>query len=180
MIGTLIDILSWIALVAGAVFYVVGAIGIVRMPDVFTRVHAAGVSDTLGLGLLTIGMLLQAGLTLVAVKLLFIILIVWTTGAIATHALTRAALHDGVMPLLAGPGGRLSPTRVFDLFPELKVRIATPTSSETMDELPKELGRSDKEDTLRKRASALGIDGDDAAPAERAEAGTASTAKKGG
>ena len=52
-----------------------------------------------------IGLMLQAGLTLVTVKLVFIVLIVWTTGAVATHALARAALHDGLHPLLTGPDG---------------------------------------------------------------------------
>lgn len=158
MIGTLVDILSWALLVTGAAFYVIGAIGIARMPDVFTRIHAASVSDVMGLGLMTVGMILQAGFTLVAVKLVFIILIVWVTGAVATHALARAALHDGVWPLLAGPDGRLKPTDVIELFPELHVRIVTPTRSETMDERSEEGEGGDDEESLRRQAEALGID----------------------
>ena len=51
-----LDILGWAALVAGGFFCFVGALGLNRMPDVFTRMHAASVSDTLGVGFLTIGM----------------------------------------------------------------------------------------------------------------------------
>ena len=87
-----IDLLSWAALLGGGFFYVVGAIGLNRMPDIFTRMHAVSVSETLGVGLMVLGMLLQAGFTLVAVKLIIILLVMWTTGAVATHALARAAL----------------------------------------------------------------------------------------
>jgi len=104
-----IDVLSWIALVAGGFFFVVGAIGLNRMPDVFTRMHATSVSDTLGAGLLITGMVLQAGPTLVAVKLIFILLVLFMTGPIATHALAQAALHDDLEPLIADQKGRLKP-----------------------------------------------------------------------
>ena len=104
-----IDVLSWIALVAGGFFFVVGAIGLNRMPDVFTRMHATSVSDTLGAGLLITGMVLQAGPTLVAVKLIFILLVLFMTGPIATHALAQAALQDQVDPLIADQKGRLKP-----------------------------------------------------------------------
>jgi multicomponent Na+:H+ antiporter subunit G len=108
MIDTAIDMVSWAALVAGGGFYVVGAIGLNRMPDVFTRMHAVSVGDTLGAGLLVFGMMLQAGPTLVAAKLALIILALLFTGSVATHALARAALHDGIKPVLAGDGGELS------------------------------------------------------------------------
>lgn len=105
----IIDVLSWLALIAGGFFFVVGAIGLNRMPDVFTRIHATSVSDTLGVGLLIAGMLLQAGPTLVAVKLIFILLVLFMTGPIASHALAQAALHDDLKPLIADQKGRLTP-----------------------------------------------------------------------
>jgi len=108
MIDTVIDMVSWAALTVGGGFYIVGAIGLNRMPDVFTRMHAVSVGDTLGAGLLVLGMILQAGPTLVAAKLALIILALLFTGSVATHALARAALHDGVRPVLAGDGGELS------------------------------------------------------------------------
>ena len=129
-----IDLLSWAALLGGGFFYVVGAIGLNRMPDIFTRMHAVSVSETLGVGLLTLGRLLQAGITPVAVKLIIILLVMWTTGAVATHALARAALHDGEKPLLADETGALVATDPVSLFPELGVRLATPLKSEIVEE----------------------------------------------
>ena len=107
MIETVIDIASWAALSIGGFFYVVGAIGLNRMPDVFTRMHAVSVGDTLGAGLLVLGMLLQAGPTLVGAKLVLIILALLFTGSVATHALARAALQDGIKPVVAGADGAL-------------------------------------------------------------------------
>jgi multicomponent Na+:H+ antiporter subunit G len=132
--GQVIDLLSWAALVSGGFFYVVGAIGLNRMPDIFTRMHAVSVSETLGVGLMMLGMLLQAGPTLVAVKLIMIVLVMWTAGAVATHALARAALHDGEKPLLADETGALVATDPVSLFPELGVRLATPLKSEIVEE----------------------------------------------
>jgi monovalent cation/proton antiporter MnhG/PhaG subunit len=105
----LIDTLSWAALVAGSFFVIIGAVGLNRMPDVFSRMHATSVSDTLGVGLLIAGMVLQAGPTLVAVKLIFILLVLLMTGPIATHALAQAALQDKLDPLIADQNGRLTP-----------------------------------------------------------------------
>ncbi len=134
--GVVVDTLSFLALAAGGAFYVIGAIGMNRMPEVFTRMHAVSVSDTLGVGLLVLGMLLQAGVTLVAAKLIFIVLALWTSGAVATHALARAALHDGDRPLLAGAGDQLEHADPVALFPELAERLAAPLTSETPEEEP--------------------------------------------
>jgi multicomponent Na+:H+ antiporter subunit G len=97
-----LDLASWACLVAGGFFCVVGGLGLVRMPDLYTRMHAASVTDTLGAGLVLLGLLLQAGLTLVGVKLVIIGLLVFFTSPAATHALAKAALARGVQPLLAG------------------------------------------------------------------------------
>lgn len=135
MMETALDILSWIALTTGGVFYVIGAIGLNRMPEVFTRMHAVSVGETLGLALLVFGMLLQAGFTLVAVKLIFIVIALWTGGAVATHALARAALHAGEWPLLADAEGRLARTEPVSIFPELRERLEAPLVSETLQEV---------------------------------------------
>lgn len=95
------QIVGSILILAGSFFFVVGAVGIYRMPDVFTRMHAAGISDTVGAGLLLVGMMLWAGLTLVSVKLAIILGVVLFTSPIATHALAQAALHAGIEPILA-------------------------------------------------------------------------------
>jgi len=96
-----IDILSWLCLVSGGFFSVVGAVGLLRMPDFFTRMHAASVTDTLGVGLLLLGLMLQAGLTLIAVKLALLGLLIFFASPTAAHALAKAALARGPAPLLA-------------------------------------------------------------------------------
>jgi multicomponent Na+:H+ antiporter subunit G len=93
-----LDIASWILLVAGGLFCVVGSIGLIRLPDVFARLHGASVSDTLGVGFLILGMALQAGFTLVTLKLFVILFLIGLTSPVATHALAQAALHAGVRP----------------------------------------------------------------------------------
>jgi multicomponent Na+:H+ antiporter subunit G len=134
--SAVLDVFSWAALLGGSFFYVVGAIGLNRMPDIFTRMHAVSVSETLGAGLMIFGMLLQAGFTLVAVKLIIIMVVMMWTGAVAAHALARAALHDGEMPLLIDKAGALVRTDPVSLFPELGVRLAAPLSSEIVEEAP--------------------------------------------
>ena len=101
MIETALDIASWALILAGSYFVLVGAIGLVRMPEVYTRMHAASVMDTLGIGLLFAGLMVQAGVGLVTLKLLFILVLFFFMGPVATHALAQAALHAGVKPQLA-------------------------------------------------------------------------------
>ena len=93
-----LDILSWVALLAGAGFVLVGGIGILRMPDLYTRMHAASLTDTLGTLLLLLGIMLQAGLTLATIKLAAIAVFLLLTGPTATYALANAALLSGVQP----------------------------------------------------------------------------------
>ena len=119
MTQLLIEIASWLLIVAGSFFTLVGALGLVRMPEVFTRMHAASVIDTLGVGLLILGMILQAGLSLVTLKLLILLALFFFIAPVVTHALARACLHEGIEPLLAEdrrpkakpPGGRRSRRR---------------------------------------------------------------------
>lgn len=106
----LADILAWGFILTGAFFTMVGALGLLRMPDIYTRLHASGVLDPFGVSLILIGLMFQAGLTLVTVKLLFLILLLLFTSPVACHALARAALHRGVRPRLA-PGQEWTPSR---------------------------------------------------------------------
>ena len=85
----------------GSFFTIVGAFGLVRMPEVFTRMHAGSVTDTLGVGFLILGMGLQAGFDLLTLKLVFLLALFFFTGPVVTHALAQACLHEGVQPLLA-------------------------------------------------------------------------------
>src|SRR5688572_22434177 len=100
-----VEIASWALILLGSFFTIVGALGLVRMPDVFTRMHAASVTDTLGVGFLILGMSLQAGLSLVTLKLLFLMLLFVFTVPVVTHALAQACLHEHVEPVLAHDRG---------------------------------------------------------------------------
>jgi multicomponent Na+:H+ antiporter subunit G len=92
------DVASWALLLAGSFFVFTGAVGLLRLPEFFTRIHSAGVTDTLGAGLMLTGMLLQSGSWTVGVKLILIFLFMVITGPTATHALAKAALHGGLKP----------------------------------------------------------------------------------
>jgi multicomponent Na+:H+ antiporter subunit G len=95
-----VDILSWALMLAGSFFVVSGAIGMVRMPDIYTRMHALSVVDTAGVGFLVLGMMLQAGFSLVSLKLLFILVLFFFAGPVITHGLAQAALHEKIDPVL--------------------------------------------------------------------------------
>jgi len=105
-----VDIVSWVLILLGSFFTVSGAVGLVRMPDLFTRMHAVSVIDTTGIGFLFIGMMLQAGFSLVTLKLLFILVLFFFASPVITHALAQAALHEKVEPLLASGGRRRDAT----------------------------------------------------------------------
>lgn len=96
-------ILAWVLIAGGGFFFIVSAIGINRMPDVFTRLHAASVGETFGAGMMLFGMMIVAGFSLVTVKLLLLLLFLWFMGPVATHAIARAALQAGQKPMLATP-----------------------------------------------------------------------------
>ena len=93
----LLDILSWVFIIGGAFFALTGAFGIIRFPDVFSRMHAAGMIDTLGIGLMLIGLMFQADDWIVVVKLGLVILFIFFTSPTTTFALARAALDDGMV-----------------------------------------------------------------------------------
>ena len=91
-----LDALSWLALLGGSAFCIVGAIGLLRMPDFWARTHAAGLTDTLGAGLILTGLMFQGGMSLVTVKLLMILGFLYMASPTAGHALFRAAHSSGV------------------------------------------------------------------------------------
>ncbi len=101
----LIDALGWILILAGSVFLVTGAIGLIRFPDFWSRLHALSVLDSAGVLLLLAGMCIQGGWSLITVKLVIIGLFLLITGPTATHALANAALVSGLRPL-PGTGGQ--------------------------------------------------------------------------
>ncbi|MFT5548786.1 MAG: multicomponent Na+:H+ antiporter subunit G [Candidatus Azotimanducaceae bacterium] len=99
----LLDIISWILMTLGGVFVFIGGLGALRMPDLYTRMHAAGVTDSIAPILIIFGIILQAGLSLASVKLLAILIFLLLTGPTASNALASAALLAGTRTEQAKP-----------------------------------------------------------------------------
>ncbi len=102
-VETLIDFLSWLLMSAGGLFILVGGIGALRLPDLYTRMHAASVTDSIAPALILGGLMLQSGLTLATVKLVAILLFLLLTGPTATNALASASLLAGNRTEMAKP-----------------------------------------------------------------------------
>jgi len=98
MMAVVLDLISWILLSIGGVFVLIGGIGALRMPNLYTRMHAASVTDTMGAALVLIGVMVQAGLTLASIKLGAILLFLLITSPTASYALASAALLAGINP----------------------------------------------------------------------------------
>lgn len=108
--SAILHVISWAALLLGGFLIITGAIGMLRFPDLYTRMHAAGVTDTGGAGLVLIGLMLQAGFTIVTVKLVLILWFLLFTGPVASHALAKAGLHGKLEPLVDDEGEGASST----------------------------------------------------------------------
>jgi multicomponent Na+:H+ antiporter subunit G len=93
-----LDWLSGLLLLAGGLFVVIGGIGVLRMPDLYTRLHAASVAETLGAILIITGLMLVAGWSLASFKLFAILIFLLFTGPVAAYALANTAMLGGVKP----------------------------------------------------------------------------------
>lgn len=122
---TVVTIVSGILLAAGALASVSAAVGVLRFPDFYTRLHAAGVGDTLGAGLILGALVLWSSLgeggwvwalaagdlhaaklgALVSIKLVFVLVFLWISGTTACHALAKAAWSSGLEPWRRDGGG---------------------------------------------------------------------------
>ena len=96
----IVDVLSWICLGLGGALGIIGGIGMHRFPDFYTRLHAAGTTDTLCAALFLLGLGLQAGLTLASFKLFLIFVFIFFTSPTASHSLANAAMLGGLKPKL--------------------------------------------------------------------------------
>ena len=92
------QIAAWAFILSGSFFVVVGAVGVQRFPDFWSRLHATSVTDSAGMILLFIGMGIMAGPGLITVKLLIIGVFLFITGPTSTHAVANAALVSGLRP----------------------------------------------------------------------------------
>ena len=95
----LLDILSWVLLTLGGLSVLIGGIGALRMPDLYTRMHAASITDSMGTILVLLGIMLQAGWSLATIKLIAILLFLLLTSPTSSNALASAALLAGTRPL---------------------------------------------------------------------------------
>jgi len=95
------DIITIILMVTGVFFFAVGTLGLLRFPDVFARAHASTKCDTLGCGLVLLGLILRTGFTLASLKLFLIVGFVWLTNATAAHVIGKAALNRNY-PMIKG------------------------------------------------------------------------------
>lgn len=98
MMEILLDGAGWALLMSGCFFIVTGGIGLLRLPDVYTRMHASGVMDTLGAGLFLSGLMVQGGLSMVTAKLFLILVFILVTSPTATYALANALHGCGIKP----------------------------------------------------------------------------------
>lgn len=94
---------SIVLVLSGIYFMFIGSLGVLRMPDFYSRTHAVSTSDSLGILLVIIGLIIYEGATINSLKLSLIVLFVALSNPIGTHALARAAYKSGVKPLLNGP-----------------------------------------------------------------------------
>lgn len=94
------EILTWSFVAAGSLFLVVGGIGILRLPDFYSRIHPAGITDTMGAWLVLVGLMFASGSWLVTVKLVLLLVFLAITSPLAGHALAKAAYMRGLRPLL--------------------------------------------------------------------------------
>ena len=92
------EILSMVFIVAGLFFLVVAAIGVIRLPDVFSRSHAVSLTDSLGAFLMLVGLALHEGLSTNMLKILVVLSLLYIINPVITHATVRAALRSGLKP----------------------------------------------------------------------------------
>lgn len=94
------EILMWVFVTAGSILLMIGAIGILRMPDFYSRIHPAGITDTMGAWLLLVGLMFASDSFFVTIKLVMLLLFLAITSPLASHALAKAAYMRGLKPLL--------------------------------------------------------------------------------
>jgi len=94
----IVEVVSWVLMLSGSFFVIIGAVGTLRFPDFWSRLHAVSITDSAGVLLLFAGMCMQAGFTLITVKLIIIGIFLFITGPTSTHAIANAALVSGLRP----------------------------------------------------------------------------------
>jgi len=93
-----VNVLAVVLMAGGFFFVAAGAVGVVRLPDFYTRLHAVGKNDTLGVAMMLVGLVVLEGLSRNSVKMLLIVVFIALANPVATHALGRAAWKTGLSP----------------------------------------------------------------------------------
>jgi len=99
-LGLFRAILACLSILTGLFFVLAGTLGVLRLPDFYTRLHAAGMTDTLGAELVLLGLIIQSGFTQMSLKLLMVAFFLFLTSPTATHAIANAAYKAGLNPKL--------------------------------------------------------------------------------
>ena len=102
----LVEIVSGLFILLGVVALITGSLGLVKLPDLFSRTHAVGMMDTAGVGFIILGLIIYEGFTLVSVKLALVGIFLFFTSPIATHAVAQFALRSGIKPKLDDDSGK--------------------------------------------------------------------------
>ena len=97
--------IAWFFIVLGSIFCIIGGVGLIRFPDFYTRMHAAGVTDTLGAGCMLLGLGFEMGFSLITFKLIAILGFLWIASPTAANALASAAMARGLEPRVDRTGG---------------------------------------------------------------------------
>ena len=95
----LVTMFSGFFIACGVVALLIGSLGLLRLPDVYCRIHAVGMIDTAGASFIIFGMIIHEGFTLVTVKLVLVGVFLFFTSPIATHAVAQVAYKSGVVPV---------------------------------------------------------------------------------
>jgi multicomponent Na+:H+ antiporter subunit G len=98
----IVEWISWLLLALGGFFVLVGGVGALRMPDLYTRMHAISVTETLGTILVLLGLMVMAGWSLASFKLFAIMLFLLFTAPVSSYALANTAMLGGTKPILGG------------------------------------------------------------------------------
>lgn len=98
MISGLTNIISVVLLLTGTLFFLAGTVGLLRFPDIYTRIHALTKADNVGLGLIVLALALQASSAWMALKLILIWLLILLASSTTGHLVARAALRNGIRP----------------------------------------------------------------------------------
>ena len=95
----ILNLVSSVFILVGSFSIIVGLLGVYRMPDFFTRLHAASIIDTLGAMLILFGLIIHHGISIISVKLFLILVFILITTPTAAHALAKSALHGNLKPV---------------------------------------------------------------------------------